>query len=515
MRFLHSRWATLLLALFSGSLLVAAFAPLAWWPLVFVSTGILLFLWQDASPKRAFWTGYAFGLGLFGVGASWVYNSIHVFGQAPVWVAALLTVLFVAVLALFPALTGWVQARFFRVNRWQQLVLVVPSLWVLFEWLRGWIFTGFPWLYLGNTQLETPLKNIVPVTGVLGASWLVMLLAGLIVLTLTTEKKLRLRSLAAIILVLGGSWLLGAIEWTEPAGRTLRVTLIQGNIAQENKWKPAWKIPTMQRYRDMTIAHWDSDLIVWPEVALPGYYKHFREGFLDPLAREAYKNKTDILLGALFHENGKAYNSIIKIGNGFGVYKKRHLVAFGEYIPLRQFLGWLDGLIVLPASDMNKADEPVVLQAAGEKFSSSICYEDAYGNEMADMLPEATLLLNISNDAWFGDSLAPHQHLEIARMRSLELGRDLLRANNTGITAIVDYQGKVKQAAPQFEVTALTGTVQPRTGSTPFVVWENGAIVLLMLLVSGLAFVLENRGSRNAMRATTGAVGNRAGTADE
>lgn len=479
----HSRWPAFWLATFSGCLLVTAFAPLAWWPVVFLTSAVLILLWQDAPPRRAFWLGYGFGLGLFGIGASWVYNSIHVFGHAPVWVAAFLTILFVAVLALFPALTGWFQSRFFQNGRFIRLVLVIPALWVLFEWLRGWVFTGFPWLYLGNTQLETPLKNVVPVLGVMGASWLVMLTTGLLVYSLTTHKKNRWLSILFVILIVGVAWLTGKINWTEKTDTTLKVTLVQGNISQENKWKPEWLMPTLKRYNDLTVAHWDSDLIVWPEVAIPGYYKNFKKAFLDPLAAEARKNKTDILLGVLFYENKKAYNSIVKIGDGFGVYKKRHLVAFGEYIPFRKYLGWLDGLIVLPASDMSKSDDAVILQAAGEKFSSSICYEDAYGHEMADMLPEATLLLNISNDAWFGDSLAPHQHLEIARMRSLELGRDLLRANNTGITAFIDYRGKVKQVAPQFKVTTLTDTVQPRTGSTPFVIWEHNALVLIMLIL--------------------------------
>jgi len=481
MLWIKSPWPALLLAMLSGSLLVAAFAPLAWWPVVFICTGLLLYLWQDASPKRAFWLGYAFGLGLFGFGASWVYNSIHVFGHAPVWVSAALTILFVGVLALFPGLTGWFQSRFFQAG-FVRMVLVTPSLWVLFEWLRGWIFTGFPWLYLGNTQLETPLKNLVPITGILGASWLVMLVAGLLVFGLTTDKKSRWYPLSAILIIVGISWLLGKIHWTEKTDAVIKVTLVQGNIAQEDKWKAEWQIPTLKRYNDMTIAHWDSDLIVWPEVAIPGYYKNYKDAFLDPLAAEARKHNTDILLGTLYYENKKAYNSIIKIGDGFGVYKKRHLVAFGEYIPFRQFLGWLDGLIVLPASDMDKSDDAVVLEAAGEKFSSSICFEDAFGQEMADMLPDATLLVNISNDAWFGDSLAPHQHLEISRMRALELGRDLLRANNTGITAFIDYRGKVKRAAPQFKVTSLTDTVQPRTGSTPFVIWKNWAIVSLLLM---------------------------------
>jgi len=480
---IHSRWPAFLLATFSGGLLVSAFAPLAWWPVVFLASGMLILLWQDASPKRAFWLGYGFGLGLFGIGASWVYNSIHVFGQAPVWVAAILTILFVAVLALFPALTGWFQSRFFQNAKLVRLVIVIPALWVLFEWLRGWVFTGFPWLYLGNTQLETPLKNIVPITGVLGATWLVMLITGLLVYSLVARKNNRWLSILAVIMIVVISWSLGKINWTEKTNSTLKVTLVQGNISQENKWKPEWLMPTLKRYNDLTVAHWDSDLIVWPEVAIPGYYKNFEKAFLDPLALEARKNKTDILLGALYFENEKAYNSIVKIGDGFGVYKKRHLVAFGEYIPFREFLGWLDGLIVLPASDMDKSDEPTVLQAAGEKFSSSICYEDAYGHEMADMLPEATLLLNISNDAWFGDSLAPHQHLEIARMRSVELGRDLLRANNTGITAFIDHRGQVKQTAPQFEVTTLTDTVQPRTGSTPFVIWKNKALVFAMFIL--------------------------------
>ena len=485
----------LTLALFAGALAVTAFAPFRWWPVVFLSLATLLLLWKTATPRQALLSGYFFGLGLFGVGASWVYNSIHVFGHAPVWLAAILTILFIAALAFFPALVGWFQARYFQYGLFNRFVLVIPALWVLSEWMRGWVLTGFPWLYLGNTQLLTVLKNIAPITGVLGVSWLVMMLTGLVLMIFYSTGRQRWTSVIIAFLLLTVSLLTGLIRWTEPYGSPIKVTLVQGNIAQENKWKREWQIPTLKRYNDLTVKNWDSDLVVWPEVAIPGYYQNYKKAFLDPLAAAARDNNTDILLGALYAEEDRAYNSVIQIGNGFGVYKKRHLVMFGEYIPLRQFLGWLDGLIVLPASDMSRSDKPVILEAAGQRFSSSICYEDAFGQEMADMLPEATLLLNISNDAWFGDSLAPHQHLEIAQMRSLELGRDMLRANNTGITAFIDYRGDVRKSAPQFTVTALTDTAQPRQGRTPYVLWENTLIVTVMLALIMFGYVL-NRASR-------------------
>ncbi len=484
-----------LLSVIAGVSLVGAFAPLEWWMLSFISPALLIILWLSSMPRQAFGLGYFFGLGFFGAGISWVYNSIHEFGQAPPVFAAALTLLFVLVLSLFPAAVGWIQAQCRQ--RSLRLLVVIPAAWVLLEWLRGWIFTGFPWLQLGYSQLDTPLAAIGPVFGVLGVSGGILLLIGLAVMAVLSAGKSRWLALVSIFLTFGVTVVLNQIEWTHAKDKPISVALVQGNIAQENKWQDEWLQPTIQRYTDLTLKNLDRDLVIWPEVALPGFYHQFKPGILDPLQRKLQGSKTDLLLGILFQEGSQNHNSLVKLGEDTEVYHKRHLVAFGEYIPLRHWLSWLSQWVILPASNMDPGLEPTLLHVAGEVIAGSICYEDAYGNEMAQMLPSASLLVNVSNDAWFGDSLAPHQHLEIARMRALELGRPLLRTTNTGVSAVVNYKGELVAVSPQFEVDVLKVEVLPRVGATAFVKWGNIPVIVLcialILLVFGRRLVSYNR----------------------
>lgn len=479
---LSFRWA-LVVAVIAGMVLVAAFSPLDWWPVALISPAILIFLWLDASRRESFWIGYAFGAGFFGVGVSWVYNSIHVFGQAPAAFAMGLTLLFVMIISVYPGLVGWLQAfgsTSHRALRSARLLLLLPGLWVLSEWLRGWLFTGFPWLQLGYSQLDTPLAGFAPVLGVLGVSWVVMLLSGLIVLLLIGKGSTRAWSLGGLFLLVGLASGLNQLTWTVPVDNPLKVALIQGNIAQQNKWKEAWLLPTVNRYVNLTLENTDRDLVVWPEVALPGRYRLFKPNVLGPLARKLAPTNTRLILGALYEEGDELHNSVIRLGEETEVYHKRHLVPFGEYTPFREWLGWLEGMVILPA-DIAAGDEPRVLHAGDTVIASSVCYEDAYGREVSMMLPEANLLINVSNDAWFGDSLAAPQHLQIARMRSLELGRPQLRATNTGISAVIDFRGQVEKQSPQFEVDVLKASVLPRTGATPYVSWGSYPLVLLIL----------------------------------
>jgi len=475
-----------LLSVIAGASLVGAFAPLEWWLLSFLSPAVLIVLWLSATPRKAFGLGYFFGLGFFGIGVSWVYNSIHEFGHAPPLFAAALTLLFVLVLSLFPAAVGWIQAQCHQ--RSLRLLAVIPSAWVLMEWLRGWIFTGFPWLQLGYSQLDTSLAAVGPVFGVLGIGWFILLLIGLAVLVTLSVGKTRWLALVSIALVLGATVVLKQIEWTQAKNKAISVALIQGNIAQENKWQEEWLLPTIERYANLTLENLDRDLVVWPEVALPGYYHQFKPNILDPLQRQLQDSRTDLLLGILFQDGNSNHNSLVKLGKNTEVYHKRHLVPFGEYIPLRHWLSWLNQWVVLPASNMDSGSQPTLLHAAGEAIAGSICYEDAYGNEMAQMLPTAGLLVNVSNDAWFGDSLAPHQHLQIARMRALELGRPMLRATNTGVSAIVNHKGGLEAISPQFAIDVLKAKIWPRVGGTPFVKWGNIPVLILCMALTLMVF---------------------------
>lgn len=481
---LMSAWISYPLLIVAGLALVLAFAPFDQYWIAFIAPAALILSWRNKSPRACLWRGFTFGLSFFGLGVSWVYNSIHEFGQAPMLFAGFLTGAFVLIMAVYPALVGWFQARWFGNLSWRyRCLLLIPALWVISEWLRGWLFTGFPWLFLGHTQLSSSLAGYLPVGGSLLVSWLVLMVSSLWLTLLDTRAwRVRWLSVGAMLVIFALGYGLRVIEWTRPSGPPLSIALVQGNIAQENKWSDKWLLPTINRYTELTQAHLDRDLIVWPEVALPGTYQLFAQSVFEPLRAKLRHSNTDLLSGILYAEQEHVYNSLVKLGEDIEFYHKRHLVPFGEYIPFRRWASWFDSLIVLPADDVLPATRAVVLKTHGHRIAGSICYEDAYGEEMADMLPEADILVNVSNDAWFGDSFAPTQHLQIARIRAAEFGRPLLRATNTGITALVDYHGQVQQSVPQFKTEVLTGQVQGREGVTPYL-WRLNQPVLGLLAV--------------------------------
>lgn len=489
-----ARWGAVL-AVAAGVLLPLGFAPFDWALLGILCPALLFLLWLDAPPRRAAWYGYLFGLGMFGVGASWVHVSIHEFGHTSHVVSIPLTALFVLGLALFPALSGYAAAHAARPGR-LRLLVVLPCAWVLVEWVRGWFLTGFPWLNLGYSQIDMPAAGLAPLAGVYGVSLLSALVAALLVALVEFRGVLRWLGVAALVLLLGGGqWLRGA-QWTQPVGEPLRATLIQGNISQHVKWAPEMREPTLQMYRELTARHWDSDLVVWPETAVPAFHHQVAEGYLAALGREARAHGTDIVTGIAVAdaETRRYHNSLVTIGGATAFYHKRHLVPFGEYVPLEGLLRGLIGFFDLPMSDFSGGpDVQAPLPVAGQRAAASICYEIAFGEEVIRALPEATLLLTVSNDAWFGDSLAPHQHLQIARMRVLETGRPLLRATNTGISAIIDARGEIVARSPQFQRDVLSASIQPRTGATPYVRFGNLPVVLLVVIALGVAVVAGRR----------------------
>ncbi len=474
------------LAPIAGAILPLAFAPYTLFPIAVISPALLFLLWQNVSPKRAFLRGLLYGIGLFGFGVSWVHISFHQFGGLPLFGAILLTAAFVLIIALYPALLGGLLTRFFSENTPIKLLLIFPAAWTLMEWLRGWLFTGFPWLSLGYSQMDSPLNGFAPIFGVYGVSWLTVLTAAIFIYSFNI-KRLRILPIIAIIIVWGGGWLLSSISWTHPQGKALKVALIQGNIPQEFKWQSSYQIPSMQRYLQLSQAHRDAELIIWPETAIALFYhdiEKYLPDFLEQLDAEHIKYDTDFLIGVpVMEKNGSYFNSVASIGKQPGFYYKYHLVPFGEYIPFQSSLGNLLELLDIPLSAFSAGEaKQVNLKSAGETIGASICYEDAYGELIRKSLPSATLLVNISNDAWFGNSIAPHQHLEIARMRALETGRYLLRTTNTGISAMIDAKGKIIAQTPQFKIITLRVTAQPYQGITPYVRFGNGLIVSLLLL---------------------------------
>ena len=481
------------LALIAGAVLPFAFAPFDIVPLAFIAPALLMWLWFGATQGRSVWRGYLFGIGYFGVGVSWVAVSMVRFGGIAMPLASLLTLLFVLLWALFPALVAYVTHRWFRTASPRLLVLfVIPSVWVLTEWIRGWLFTGFPWLSLGYTQVNGPLYGFSPLLGVYGDSWLTMFGAGVLLLVVSVAGMRQRLQYLVLFAVLGlVSFLADHIDWATPKGPPLKASLLQGNIPQDEKWLPENRQPSIDLYTRLTVEHWDSDIIIWPETALPAFFQQAKT-FLSDLAQDAQKHHSDVLIGMPVLDasgNKVYYNSLVLLGDPFQIYSKRHLVPFGEYVPLKSLLGGFLEFFNIPMADFSVGHaEKNTLPVHGLKAGISICYEDAFGEEVIEALPQANLLINVSNDAWFGDSFAPHQHLQMAQMRALETARPMLRATNNGVSAIIDSHGNITAVSPQFQQAVTTGTFQPMSGSTPYVWYGNWLIVSLssaLLIVLG------------------------------
>jgi len=494
-----------LLALLAGALLPLAFAPLSLFPLAVLSPALLFLLWLDVTPRRALWRGLLFGLGQFGVGVSWVYVAIHDFGHSGVPLAVLLSVLFVGVLAVFPMLLGYLSARFLRGPDGLRLALLFPAAWTLIEWSRGWVLTGLPWLNLGYSQINAPLRGFAPIAGVYGVTLAVALSAGLLASLAMTDRRAQRPlwmsgiALGGLVLLWLGGALLARVDWTEASGPPLRVALVQGNIPQDTKWSPEAAQHTLDLYADLTRQHWDSRLILWPEAAITVFYHDVADNYLAGLAREARTHGTDIVLGIPVREPGtrRYFNSLLALSERPGFYHKRHLVPFGDYLPFEDFLRGLIRFFDLPMSGFSSGpDQQPLLEAAGQKIASAICYEDIFGEELITALPEAALLVNATNNAWYGNSFAPHQHLEMSRMRAIESGRYMLRVTTNGVSAIIDQHGKIRGRSPQFKTHVLTGEAVPHSGATPYVVVGNWPVVSLLGLILLLCVTVRiGRGS--------------------
>ncbi len=480
----------------AGAATVLAFAPAGLYPLAPFSFAVLVHLWIHASPRESFWTGFAFGLGLFGAGASWVYVSLSQFGGMPAPVAAIATLGFCALLALFTGAAGWLQARV-PAGDIARACLLIPASWTLFEWLRSWVLTGFPWLSAGYAATGWPTQGYAPVAGVFGASLVTLVLAGMVWITARNREGRAFAMVSFVVLVAAGE-ALRHVEWTQPRGAPVPVALLQGNIAQDLKFLPERYARTLETYA-MLAEETRAKLIVLPETAIPRFYDRVDPDYIARLDGAARANDGDLLLGVPFRAGPQEfYNSVLSLGvSGRQLYHKAHLVPFGEFVP--PGFGWVMRMLEIPLSDFSRgAPEQPPLSVAGQHIAVSVCYEDAFGEEVARRLPQATLLVNVSNVAWFGDSLAPSQHLQIARLRAIETGRMHLAATNTGVTAAIDRDGRVLARLPQFAEGRLEIAAQGYVGATPFVRVGDSPVVFLsvFVLLIAVGVALRRRGSR-------------------
>jgi len=487
----------MLLALISGALLPLAFAPFNGFPLSFICITALLFVWLRSTPWQAFWRGFIFGIGFFAVGSSWIYISIHTYGNASSALSGLITAIFIVIMAIFPATLGLFFTWVFKQSRLAiKCLLAFPAMWVVWEWLRSWVFSGFPWLFLGYSQIHSPLRGYAPLIGVYGVSFIVVFIAAcLLLLFHHKDIKIKIISVSSIIILFGVGASISTFQWTKPSSKKITVSLVQGNVKQSMKWDMNYLLHILKVYRNETERHWKSDIIVWPEGAIPVVQNQI-PSFFNLINSEAEKHHTAVILGTLT-TNSKTkqfYNSMVVLGNGKGTYLKRQLVPFGEYTPLKKLFFPLAKKLDIPMSDLSPGPwHQPTLMAAGITIAPYICYEIAYPIKALNSIRDKQLIVTISDDSWFGNSIASPQQLQIAKMRALETGRYLLYANNTGITAIINPNGKVLKMAPTNQQLVLTGTVQPVDGSTPLMRWNYYPMLGIIILCLVLTFMFRRK----------------------
>lgn len=488
----------LVLALLAGALFPFALAPYSWVAFAVLSPAILYFLLLNTTPWRAFFIGEAYGIGLWCVGAFWLYTSIHVYGDTPV-ILALGMILFVGVgMGLFHGVFAYLFRRFFS-----HIPLSFAALWVIQEWVKTWLFTGFPWLFAGYAFTETALDAYAPMLGIFAISFVCILLSGTVVELL--RKRWYWAFPAALLVLVAVAT--QSIQWTQPVTdkKPLKVTLIQGNIPQDMKWLTEYRYKTLQIYANLSQPHWgDSDVVVWPESAIP-LFQTDAWPFMSQVDAHAKYTNTTWVTGVPFQDVDNYdpavddyepfYNSIIALGaDATGVYHKQRLVPFGEYIPFEGGLKWVLPNLkrnndIMSFSEGKPGQKPLMVK--GHPLSSAVCYEVAYPDITRRNAIGSHFMITVSNDAWFGTSAGPLQHMQMVQMRAREIGRWFIRATNTGLTAFVDERGHIISQSARFQKNTLTHALPAYTGTTPYMRFGNYPVLLFCALLLLLSFIAK------------------------
>lgn len=487
-----------------GLLLALAFAPVDWWWMALLAPALLVALWQRTDWRDAPLQGFWFGVGWFLGGVHWIYYSIYQYGGTSFWLSVILNGVLILFMAGYVALLGWLGKRFLSRLSLSQQALGVVMLWPLMEWLRGTLLTGFPWLSIGYAHLQTPLSGFAPILGVYGVGMVSLFVSmGLAIpvlailspsQSLSTRQILYWLALTFLVLVLGVG--LKQVEWTSSRGQPLRVAIVQGNINQSDKWRLEGRMRSLNIYQELTRENLDSELIVWPETAVPFFFGQVAP-YLQRLSAEMRGNKVALLVGVPVREaNGRYFNSVLGLGLAEGRYDKQHLVPFGEYVPLKVILGDLLQFLQVPMSNFSSgASGQPPIQIEGRRLATSICYEDLFAGELRDQALMSEILVNVTNDGWFGQTVAPAQHLQIARMRALEFGKPMVRAANTGISALIDAKGNSVSQSGQAERVVLKGQLQPKVGFTPYSAIADRWLVLVVFAL----LIIQRYGRKTAI----------------
>jgi apolipoprotein N-acyltransferase len=503
-----ARWLPRAIALAAGAALTLAFAPYELWWLALLCPAVLLGLWSRApSPREGALLGLAFGLGLYAAGTWWLYISIHFFGEAPVWLTLPIMAALVAIMAAWQALLGYVVVRWLAPRSSAGCLLVVPAAWVLIEWWRGWFLSGFPWLSLGYSQTDTWLAGLAPVGGVHLLSFALLVGSGALIHLWHARGVARWLAPVSLILpwTIGGS--LRNVEWTHVSGPARTVAILQGDIPQDMKWLLEKQQDILDRYEGLHRDALGADLIIWPESALPDLANLYTD-YIGAAWAAARQRNSAILMGVIRQDEDAGdevyFNSLLGLGPANSepaFYDKRHLVPFGEYFPVPDWLrNWMR-LMNLPYSDFTPgASRQKLFDLAGLRLAASICYEDAYPGLLNPESRQSNVLVTVTNDGWFGHAAARYQHLQIARMRALEGRRFLLRAANDGVSAVIDPHGRVVHQAPEFTPAVLQGRVVPRQGDTPYLRLGNWLVIGLAGLILAVAFLEGLRKARHGTR---------------
>jgi apolipoprotein N-acyltransferase len=497
----------LLIALTSGALITLSFAPFNIWPITIISLIAFALLLKEQSFKTILWRNFAFGVGFYGAGIHWIYVSIHNFGGASPVFAGFLVFVFACFMAIIFTLPFYIFARWFNRHA-LGLMVTLPACWLLGEWIRTWLFTGFPWLFLGYAHLNSPLAGWAPVTGVMGIGFILVLTAAVLAEWIWKIKGgfakkpiLITASMCCVIFWIAGAGL-KKITWAEPDATPIKIGMVQPNVDQSTKlsFNQDTTIAALNQLRDLSTDLWTNDWVIWPEAAIPtSLTYHDALPFLEEMNTKAAEHDTALFTGVIYEDRDKQkyYNSIAGLGQGYGFYHKRRLVPFGEYVPLEDQLRGLIEFFNLPTSFIHLGPQDQHgLIAKGVRITPAICYEIVYPDLIAQAAKETQVLLSVNNLGWFLDSIQSKQFMQMAQMRALETGRYLVYSTNNGPSAIIDNHGKILSHSDSFKAQTFTGVIHAVKDWTPFMVYGSGPLVIfatLLLLCISLPHLLKRQ----------------------